>query len=118
MTLRGNGDGGAFGQSRLYSLPALSCQNPPAKVRGRVLPCGFSSRFVPPPDGGRVRPGSPAYRFLGEHSADLHFDPEQLPRVWTEAPQWLHVGGISLSRWPLAADYQSKPVRQWRSRLV
>lgn len=44
----------------------------------------------------------PAYRFLGENSADLHFDPGQLPQGWLDAARWLHVGGISLSRWPLA----------------
>ena len=44
----------------------------------------------------------PAYRFLGENSADLHFDPALLPDGWLRAARWLHVGGISLSRWPLA----------------
>lgn len=44
----------------------------------------------------------PAYRFLGENSADLHFDPARLPEGWLGAVKWLHVGGISLSRWPLA----------------
>ncbi|EYB66871.1 PfkB protein [Deinococcus phoenicis] len=48
----------------------------------------------------RVTP--PAYRFLGENSADLHFDPDRLPEGWAGAARWLHVGGISLSRWPLA----------------
>ena len=44
----------------------------------------------------------PAYRFLGENSADLKFDPAQLPDGWLNAAKWLHVGGISLARWPLA----------------
>ena len=44
----------------------------------------------------------PAYRFLGENSADLGFDPAQLPQGWLSAVRWLHVGGISLARWPLA----------------
>ncbi|MDR6216744.1 carbohydrate kinase [Deinococcus soli (ex Cha et al. 2016)] len=44
----------------------------------------------------------PEYRFLGENSADLHFDPTLLPDGWLRAARWLHVGGISLSRWPLA----------------
>ncbi len=44
----------------------------------------------------------PAYRFLGENSADLLFDPTRLPAGWLREAQWLHVGGISLSRWPLA----------------
>lgn len=44
----------------------------------------------------------PAYRFLGENSADLHFDPSALPQGWTGAARWLHLGGISLAREPLA----------------
>ena len=44
----------------------------------------------------------PAYRFLGENSADLHFDPSLLPAGWTSSARWLHVGGISLARPPLA----------------
>ncbi|MFC4639586.1 carbohydrate kinase family protein [Deinococcus hohokamensis] len=44
----------------------------------------------------------PAYRFLGENSADLHFDPSTLPEGWLTGLRWLHLGGISLSRWPLA----------------
>ena len=44
----------------------------------------------------------PAYRFLGENSADLHFDPTLLPQGWLGAARWLHLGGISLARWPLA----------------
>jgi len=44
----------------------------------------------------------PAYRFLGENSADLHFDPARLPDGWLSSARWLHVGGFSLSRWPLA----------------
>lgn len=44
----------------------------------------------------------PAYRFLGENSADLHFDPTALPDGWLGTARWLHVGGISLARWPLA----------------
>lgn len=44
----------------------------------------------------------PAYRFLGENSADLHFNPEALPAGWLGAARWLHLGGISLARPPLA----------------
>lgn len=44
----------------------------------------------------------PAYRFLGENSADLHFDPTLLPSGWLREAKWLHLGGISLARWPLA----------------
>ncbi|WP_407539072.1 carbohydrate kinase [Deinococcus radiomollis] len=45
----------------------------------------------------------PAYRFLGENSADLHFDAAKLPHGWTTQARWLHLGGISLARQPLAA---------------
>ncbi|MFC4453246.1 carbohydrate kinase [Deinococcus sonorensis] len=44
----------------------------------------------------------PAYRFMGENSADLHFDPLQLPAGWPAAARWLHLGGVSLARQPLA----------------
>ena len=44
----------------------------------------------------------PQYRFLGEGSADLHFDPARLPEGWLGAAQWLHLGGISLARPPLS----------------
>ncbi|WP_135228749.1 carbohydrate kinase family protein [Deinococcus fonticola] len=48
------------------------------------------------------RQDPPAYRFLGENSADLHFDPTLLPSGWLREARWLHLGGISLARWPLA----------------
>ncbi len=44
----------------------------------------------------------PAYRFMGENSADLQFDPARLPADWLQTARWLHLGGISLARWPLA----------------
>ncbi len=57
----------------------------------------------------------PAYRFLGENSADLYFDPAQLPYGWMQAAQWLHVGGISLARWPLA-DTLLDVIAQFKAR--
>ncbi|MEH6437145.1 carbohydrate kinase family protein [Massilia sp. DD77] len=45
----------------------------------------------------------PRYFFIGENSADLHFDPEALPQGWSGALRWAHFGGISLAREPLAA---------------
>jgi fructokinase len=45
----------------------------------------------------------PAYFFIGEASADLAFDPEQLPEGWMGAVKWAHFGGISLARQPLSA---------------
>lgn len=45
----------------------------------------------------------PRYFFIGEDSADLHFDPALLPAGWEQSLQWAHFGGISLAREPLAA---------------
>ncbi|OON64388.1 carbohydrate kinase [Massilia sp. KIM] len=45
----------------------------------------------------------PRYFFVGDDSADLHFDPRQLPEGWADALRWAHFGGISLARQPLAA---------------
>jgi len=44
----------------------------------------------------------PAYFFIGENSADLHFAPWKLPTGWERAVRWVHFGGISLARAPLA----------------
>jgi fructokinase len=44
----------------------------------------------------------PAYFFVGNDSADLYFDPTQLPAGWQGAARWVHFGGISLAREPLA----------------
>ncbi|GLS03535.1 fructokinase [Chitiniphilus shinanonensis] len=45
----------------------------------------------------------PSYFFVGDDSADLHFDPERLPQGWLDAAQTVHFGSISLVRQPLAA---------------
>jgi fructokinase len=44
----------------------------------------------------------PDYFFIGNDSADLHFRPDELPAGWEEAARWVHFGGISLAREPLA----------------
>lgn len=44
----------------------------------------------------------PAYTFIGSSSADLAFDPSQLPAGWQNAARWVHFGGISLARPPLS----------------
>jgi fructokinase len=44
----------------------------------------------------------PRYFFIGTDSADLHFDPRRLPDGWREKAEWVHFGGISLARAPLA----------------
>lgn len=45
----------------------------------------------------------PRYFFIGDDSADLHFDPSALPQGWSGALRWAHFGGISLAREPLAS---------------
>ena len=45
----------------------------------------------------------PRYFFIGDDSADLHFDAERLPQGWSGALRWAHFGGISLAREPLAS---------------
>lgn len=44
----------------------------------------------------------PAYFFIGGDSADLYFNPQQLPENWQSDVQWAYFGGISLARPPLA----------------
>jgi fructokinase len=44
----------------------------------------------------------PSYYFVGDDSADLHFDPALLPPGWMAHARWVHFGGISLAREPLA----------------
>ncbi|TFW15818.1 carbohydrate kinase family protein [Duganella callida] len=48
------------------------------------------------------RTDPPAYFFIGENSADLQFDAAQLPDGWEAHCRWVHFGGISLARQPLA----------------
>jgi len=45
----------------------------------------------------------PRYFFVGDDSADLHFDAAVLPEGWSSSLRWAHFGGISLAREPLAA---------------
>ncbi len=44
----------------------------------------------------------PRYFFVGDDSADLHFDAARLPDGWRAHCEWAHFGGISLAREPLA----------------
>lgn len=44
----------------------------------------------------------PQYFFVGDDSADLHFDAEKLPAGWHKHAHWVHFGGISLARQPLS----------------
>jgi fructokinase len=45
----------------------------------------------------------PRYFFIGDDSADLHFEPAALPEGWSASLRWAHFGGISLAREPLAS---------------
>ena len=44
----------------------------------------------------------PRYFFIGDDSADLHFDAAAFPAGWSDGLRWAHFGGISLAREPLA----------------
>lgn len=46
----------------------------------------------------------PRYFFVGDDSADLHFDASLLPAPWQDHCEWAHFGGISLAREPLAGN--------------
>jgi fructokinase len=48
------------------------------------------------------RTDPPVYFFVGDNSADLQFDAAQLPQGWSAQCRWVHFGGISLARQPLA----------------
>ncbi|WP_343730704.1 carbohydrate kinase [Duganella sp.] len=48
------------------------------------------------------RTDPPAYFFVGDDSADLQFDANLLPDGWRAHCKWVHFGGISLARQPLA----------------
>jgi fructokinase len=67
------------------------------------LNAGFIQRRANPPLLAVVHETNPpAYFFIGNDSADLHFHPEHLPQGWESAARWVHFGGISLAREPLA----------------
>lgn len=46
----------------------------------------------------------PRYFFIGDDSADLHFNLDLLPAGWADGLRWAHFGGISLAREPLASN--------------
>jgi fructokinase len=57
----------------------------------------------------------PRYFFIGENSADLAFDPAQLPQGWLEAAEVIHVGSLSLARRPLAGRLVEQVVAAQRA---
>lgn len=76
-------------------------------LKNLALAAGLDARFIqqrnrPPllaivPD---IHP--PHYFFIGADSADLYFDPTELPKGWMASARMLHFGCISLVREPLA----------------
>ena len=62
----------------------------------------FLQRHAKPPLLAMVHATAPPeYTFIGDDSADLYFAPARLPSGWLEAVEWVHFGGISLTREPL-----------------
>jgi fructokinase len=54
-----------------------------------------------------VETAPPKYFFVGDNSADLYFSHDQLPQQWMRHCRWVHFGGISLAREPLASNLVS-----------
>ena len=62
----------------------------------------FLQRYAKPPLLAMVHETAPPqYFFIRHDSADLHFDPQQLPHGWLDAVEWVHFGCISLILDPL-----------------
>lgn len=71
------------------------------------LEAGLDARFIQRLDKSPLlaivhRLDPPSYFFVGDDSADLHFDAAALPAGWRARCRWAHFGGISLARQPLA----------------
>ena len=82
----------AFGEE----LAALS--------RDAGLDIRFLQQYDKPPLLAIVQELSPPnYFFLGVDSADLAFNPAALPQDWLRSVEWMHCGGISLTREPLSS---------------
>lgn len=75
-----------------------------AASREAQLDLRFIQRYAKSPLLAIVAQSSPPdYFFVGDDSADLHFQTEALPQGWQSAVQWVHFGGISLARPPLSS---------------
>ncbi|MDN3920321.1 carbohydrate kinase family protein [Roseateles violae] len=77
------------------------------QLRQATLDAGLDERYLQSVDKSPLlavvhESSPPQYFFIGDDSADLHFDPSALPEGWREAISWAHFGGISLAREPLA----------------
>lgn len=69
---------------------------------------GLDMRFIrqvdrPPLLAMVVSKQPPQYFFIGENSADLAFDPAELPAGWLDAVDIVHFGSLGLVREPLAS---------------
>ena len=67
---------------------------------------GLDLRFLQRPDKSPLlaivhETHPPKYFFVGDDSADLHFDVSAMPEGWERAVRWAHFGCISLARQPL-----------------
>jgi fructokinase len=79
-----------------------------AQLRQASQEAGLDLRFLQQVDKSPLlaivhRLDPPSYFFVGDDSADLHFDAAALPEGWHGACRWAHFGGISLAREPLAS---------------
>ncbi|WP_306392192.1 carbohydrate kinase family protein [Telluria beijingensis] len=76
-------------------------------LQASAIEAGLDARFLqthgaPPLLAVVHQSNPPDYFFIGSDSADLRFDPAALPSGWERAARWVHFGGISLARQPLA----------------
>ena len=67
---------------------------------------GLDLRFLQRPDKSPLlaivhETHPPKYFFVGDDSADLHFNVSAMPEGWERAVRWAHFGCISLARQPL-----------------
>lgn len=86
---------------------AVSCDPFGQALREAAIRAGLDSRFLQQRSAAPLlavvhETAPPDYFFVGNDSADLHFDPRVLPVGWEVAARWVHFGGISLARQPLA----------------
>jgi fructokinase len=86
---------------------AVSCDVFGAELAAANAAAGLDSRFLQQVDRSPLlavvhERNPPQYFFVGDDSADLHFDAGLLPAGWQSAARWVHFGGISLARERLA----------------
>jgi len=87
---------------------SVSLDNFGAEIAGLSREAGLDTRFIQQYDKPSLmaivhETSPPRYFFIGVDSADLAFDPQQLPVDWMRSVEWVHCGGISLAREPLSS---------------